>query len=554
VVGIGTLALTLLFQTTMLSGGGMMRRHTLALLIGMGALCASSTASADICRTFQPRYVLSLDAVPTSVGLCDGLPFTDVEGGQFDRYDRAIKMSRKTRITPVLFLEPPTESKAQQEWLAQHPKAAAQREKIAAAKGTRKWRMIRKVVNNHASDKLYVRNVVLTGDLLYFQDTAVARYVFLRLGLADFFDADTIYLRRGDTIDKLERRRGDYVFADGTRKGQKARFVIQDRAGLTWEDVEANLGWDMDRIRRRGGFRTARATGISATRANGVVTLPSGESLPFAAELEEDEIFVWVLAPTDRWDNLMKEMEGGRLDAEVARGITLAGDAMVDEKLRFDEPRTEEGQQDGALRHAWRAAYAGGRDTYSFNGDTYKVFLRDGRPNVPQVCVDFILDTVERYAGGWWAPKDQPRRYIRGRVDFSSLIQNRRQVRKLIRFARDNPEMVDLHSVPGPEQMPFAMRDAFYEGLRQLSPELLPGDVIIIYGLRDDGKNHWHSFQVYETDPMYGFPTSLIGNAGVARIQPWDDIMRSAPARSIRYRIRFRSDWLTQPGTPVSER
>ncbi len=531
----------------------MHRPKLIALLVALGALAATSDATADVCRTFQPRYVLSLDEVPTSVGLCDGLPFTDTVGGDFKQYDQALRLSRRTRVTPLLFLEPPTEPEGQRKYLDSNPKAAAQRAKIAAAKGTRKWRLIRKVVSAHAADKEHVRNVVMTGDLLYFQDTAVARYAFLRLGLSDFFDDEVIHLRRGDSIHKLRRAGDDYVFAEGIRAGQTARFVVQDRAGVRWQDVEPRLGWDMDRVRRRGGFRTARATGITLTRANGFVTLPSGESLAFSAELEEDEIYVWVLVPKDRWDTVMKEMEKGRLDAEVARGITLAGDAMVDEKLRFDEPRTEEGQQDGALRVAWREAYSAGRETYTFNGDSYRVFLRDGRPNVPQVCVDFILDTVERYAGGWWGNRDAPRAYTKGRVDFSDLIDNRRQVRKLVRFARDSPEMVDMHEVPTAEQMPFAMRDGFYQGLHKLAPELLPGDVIIIYGLRDDGRNHWHSFQVYETDPMYGFPTSLIGNAGVARIQPWDDIMKSAPARSIRYRVRFRSDWLTAPAT-VSER
>ena len=531
-----------------------MRRHTVCLLIGVLLIGVAATAAADVCRTFEPKYVLALDEVPTSVSLCDGLPFTGVTGGEFERYDRALRMSRKTRITPVLFLAPPTQSDTQRQYLASHPRAAAERTKIHSARGTRRWRLIRKVVGKHAADKEHVRNVVLTGDQFYFEETAVARYVFLRLGLSDFFDDETIHLRRGDSIYKLTRRGDDYVFADGVRQGQAARFVIQDRVGKRWDDVEVNIGWDLDRIRRRGGFRTVRPTGVDETRANGLVTLPSGESLPFAAQLREDEIYVSVLAPKSRWDELMTQMHRGRLDTEVARGITLAGDAMVDEKLRFDEPRTEEGQQDGALRVAWRAAYAAGRETYSFNGDNYKVFLPDGRPNVPQVCVDFILDTVERSTGGWWAPRGQQPHYVRGRVDFSDLIINRRQVRRLVQFARQHPEMVDLLTVPAAEQTPFATRSMFYASLGRLAPDLQEGDVILIYGLRDDGRNHWHSFQIYETDPMYGFPTSLIGNAGVARIQPWDDIMRSAPARSIHYRIRFRSDWLSKPNKPLSER
>lgn len=40
---------------------------------------------------------------------------------------------------------------------------------------------------------------------------------------------------------------------------------------------------------------------------------------------------------------------------------------MVGEALPFDEPKTEEGQQDGNLRPAWRWAYTHGWDSYTFN-------------------------------------------------------------------------------------------------------------------------------------------------------------------------------------------
>ena len=60
---------------------------------------------------------------------------------------------------------------------------------------------------------------------------------------------------------------------------------------------------------------------------------------------------------------------------------------QIEEGLPFDEPKTEDGQQDGKLRAEWRRAYLRGDVEYQFNEDTYWVFNREGRPHVPQVCV-----------------------------------------------------------------------------------------------------------------------------------------------------------------------
>jgi hypothetical protein len=68
--------------------------------------------------------------------------------------------------------------------------------------------------------------------------------------------------------------------------------------------------------------------------------------------------------------------------------------------------------------------------------------------------------------------------------------------------------------------------------------------VVAIFGPRSDGENHWHSFFVYDSDPVTGMPLVLASNAGRPRIRTWEAEMRSAPHRSIKARVRFRLDWL----------
>ena len=81
--------------------------------------------------------------------------------------------------------------------------------------------------------------------------------------------------------------------------------------------------------------------------------------------------------------------------------------------------------------------------------------------------------------------------------------------------------------------------------VRGMRTEVFAGDVIVIYGLRDDGLNHYHSFYVHSSDPMDNIPILLMANAGMARLQVWHDVMRSAPRRSIHYRLRFRPSWIS---------
>src|SRR5690606_36471701 len=114
---------------------------------------------------------------------------------------------------------------------------------------------------------------------------------------------------------------------------------------------------------------------------------------------------------------------------------------QVNEKLPFDEPLTEYGQQDGQLRRRWLAAYLAGKNSYEFQGDKYYVFGQSGMPLVPQVCVDFIFDTFERASGTWWRPRGSARERVLGKLDLHTLSdETRRRGTGFVEFATSNPE------------------------------------------------------------------------------------------------------------------
>ncbi len=233
---------------------------------------------------------------------------------------------------------------------------------------------------------------------------------------------------------------------------------------------------------------------------------------------------------------------------------------QVAEGLPFDEPRTEIGQEDGKLREHWGWAYRYGRTQFDYNEDRYRVFDSAGRPRVPQVCIDFVRDTFERASGSWYRPRGEPRERVAGRLDFTALgMDNERSVERFVEFAKAHEEWFEVLELAPEEQVPFAHHQEFFDRIVQDAGRYRPGDIVMIYGLRDDQKMHYHSFIVYDADPVSAVPRLVAANAGRPRIRPVAHEMASAPKRSIRARIRPRLSWLEslfvgQPAAPVTPR
>ncbi|MBH25114.1 MAG: hypothetical protein CMH57_11795 [Myxococcales bacterium] len=454
---------------------------------------------------------------------------------------------RVARLTPLLFGKTPPLNETQLRYFRENPRAAREAHAIWSEEGRSQWTKIRSLVGRYTKrDPAHLRRVLLRSGYLFVEEPFTAQMMFRRLRLDHLFsEEDTeIFLRRGAVTHRLERRDDDYVYTEGPRKGVRASLLVFDRVATDPRELSGEYAWDIDRLRRPLALRSFAVQGLSADRLTGQASLRGGDTFKATAFVKEERTVLALVVPPERRQAVLDQVRVDRRDAAIMEGILQSGEQMVDERLRFDEPRTEEGQQDGLLREVWKRAYSSKRRGYVVNGDYYPVYDRQGRPYVPQVCVDFIMDSPERWSGRWWRPKgDEPGR-TEGFLDFTDLVTHRRRVKALLEFAREHPDKADLLHFDEGRRAPYRDKEGFYAMVSGMRGEVFEGDVLVIYGLRDDGRNHYHSFYVHTTDPMSNTPILLMANAGMARLQVWHDVMKSAPRRAIHYRLRFRPDWI----------
>ena len=391
------------------------------------------------------------------------------------------------------------------------------------------------------------RALLLSEGYLYSEVPSLAASFVDVIELHHLFREPEVTLQRGSQI--LHARKGKsfwYEYVDGPERGQRARLLLLDRVWASGGDPGAPLHLDLRRVVAETGIERVRVRRITAEHVV-IDARHGGHWVPTLLSVKEGARLAL---------ECQADPEAHQAEVNQARGLAVrrlrAFDGvraaivdMVSEALPFDEPRTEEGQQDGNLRPAWRWAYTHGWDSYTFNDDSYMVFDLQGRPKVPQVCIDFITDALERASGTWWAARSAERQRLRGHVDFDEIgIENRRSVEVFLRFAKDRPELFDVSPLSEVERIRFLDRGAFFTHIGEHADRYLAGDVIAIHGPRGDGENHWHSFFVYDTDPITGLPTLLASNAGRPRIRTWEGEMRAAPLRSVHTRVRPRLEWL----------
>lgn len=458
--------------------------------------------------------------------------------------NRAHLLARSTG-EPVLFVRPPRDVPE----LAQ-----AGHFRRVLERGPSPYFSLQRIYTDLRAWPELARQVLLRDGYLYAEEPALAAALVYFVQLPHLFREDTVFIQRGDRVLETKRTsRYRYEYVDGPDAGKTARVMFADRFSLTRDGFGEPLHRDLKAVARemastRMHVRHITTDAIVADFQYGEARVPTLLSTDGARVRFECEV-----APAD--------------DGEVAFARDLAVrrrpilDALrasivsqVEEALPFDEPITEEGQQDGNLRPAWIWAYNHGWYSYEFNDDRYSVFDLQGRPKIPQVCIDFITDTFERASGTWWKHKEEERQRVPGGVDFDQLdIVNRRSVDVFLSFAWDHPEWFDTYRLQDEERIPFRRRGDFFDHLAEHRERYQPGDVIAIHGLKSDGEVHYHSFFVFEADPITGMPILLAGNAGKPRIRSWEAVMRSAPRRSIKAVVRPRLEWLERI-VPVEQR
>lgn len=398
-----------------------------------------------------------------------------------------------------------------------------------------------------------LRAVLLTDGYLYTPNAELARALERNVTLELLFDAQRLTLERGGERHELERNpAGRYVHRDGAFKGKDAKLLFLDRV------VDGALGkslhFDLSGAQASLGFEAAR-----------VLEQAPGHVVAELAYRADDDALVWQKSLLEAESPELRFVcaTGDEPRVAEARVIALRRVAVwnrierviraqIAEELPFDEPDNEWGQQDGHLRQRWHEAYLAGEERYDLNFHHYPVFTAAGAPRAPQVCIDFISETLERASGTHYRSRGQRPGRVIGKLDFDPLLgERRRSVQPFVDYARREPGW-SVKDFSGSLRVPYHFRSSFFELLEQRA-DLRRGDVVVIRGYAPWDMNHVehsHSFFIYRTDPLSGAPIRLVGNAGRPELRGWDREMGRAPRRSIRHRIRPSLEWLervTQP-------
>jgi hypothetical protein len=442
------------------------------------------------------------------------------------------------KAEPVLFVRQPEPDKNQQ--------AASYRSTLRRSSSP--WSVLKRLWAPFSLRPDLGQSVLLREGYLYADKPELAFALVDLVSAQLLFSDRRIWIQRGEHLFHAERSRtGHYVWSDGPELGQRVRLRLFDRLGTG--PVPPPLHRDFRGLSRRLGFDRVKLLHLGeqtlvAELRYGSIWVPTvieahGARLELDCELIPDDAYAQVAAFRARHEKRERALE------PLRRAIL----EQVDEGLPFDEPITEYGQQDGKLRPHWLRAYEAGKHSYEFTGDVYYVFNARGRPLVPQVCVDFIFDTFERASGTWWRPRGEPRQRVMGKLDFATLSdETRRRATSFIELASRRPDAFEVWTVPERERVPFKYGQELSKYLTESADRFQPGDVVMIRGYAPWDKRtrvmHFHSFFVFDSDPLTGMPLTLAGNPGRPVLQTWQFEAFRTPERSIWYRVRPRLEWL----------
>jgi len=471
------------------------------------------------------------------------LPGAPVNAG----FERALLLGR-ARAEPVVFLRAPR-------FDAQTGTPEARALRAALLSADRPAFAFETVLAKVKKNPELAREVFLSEGYLYSDSPALAALFVNYLSLGLLFREAELRLLRGRDVWLLRRHAGDYEYQSGPLAGQRATLLLFDRVSVAGSALGPALHLDVRALSAQSLSDEVRIERL--TESGAVAALRFGQDwLPAALRRKGAglELDCWRI-PAALRDRVEQTRAWAQRRERVAAVLARVVQTEVDEGLPFDEPKTEDGQQDGQLRPAWRRAYLEGRDSYTFNDDKYSVFDNRGRPHTPQVCIDFITDTLERASGGGFRARGEQPAYVRGRLDFDAFsLDNRRSVETFVGFARSHPEWFELTQTEPEARVPFRERTAFFRDIYARRDEYRPFDIVTIFGLRSDGKLHYHSFFVADRDPVTGAPIAVVANAGRPRIRSWENELQNAPARAIFAHIRPKLPWLEQSLAPEPAR
>lgn len=451
--------------------------------------------------------------------------------------NRARLLSR-AKAEPILFLSEPHAAKSES--------ASVRDYRRHLAEATRHWDALNFVLRRFVARPDIGRQVLLKDGYLYAKHPHMA-YAFEQLVQPEhLFDTPRIWVQRGhQTLWAKRDAKGLYYYeSTSAAEPQRVNLLHLDRIGSGAPSPPLHV--DLRELRDRLHFDRVSVEHQSQSRV--LATLHFGPHAVRAVLLVEG-----ARLRVQCEEAGTAELRRSRQQAQQrAQALTLLQWAMHDQvvdALPFDEPRKEQGNEDGVLRHRWERAYFKGRGSFRFGEIDYEVFNRAGNPRPPQVCVDFLSDTFERASGTWWTGRTRPRRRLAGRLDLGTFpLLKTRRVPDLLKFAESKPEWFEVHSVPPEQRIPFRRRNRFFKHLREGPAGYQRGDIVVVRGYTPSDREHmhYHSFFIYETDPISGVPVAIVGNAGYPHIWSFEGEARRAPDRSVWHRLRPKLPLLKQ--------
>lgn len=447
----------------------------------------------------------------------------------------------RVRSEPVFFIHEPPFSPALTPGIAVHQRSLKQYGLVRERALT--------LLRNYQGNYEVLRRLFLRSGYFFMDDGPTARELFVRLRLEHLFIEPELVLERGEEQWIVRRTaRQTYEFASGPHKGQSARLFLFDRVWVQGEEPGPPLHVDVRKFVAREGVEGLRVDHLGEQEL--VAELRFAEEwVPALLKREGTQLsLTCLLVEPDAVERVGAARERAYRRALVLDALRAAMIEQVQWGLPFDEPKTEVGQQDGALRPRFERAYASGKTEYTFNRDKYPVFGAQGQPLTPQVCIDFITETFELASGMRYPGRGEPPEKVRGAIDFDELLgSDRRREIALRDYAREQPHRFQLRDFQVSARVRYEQTASFFRFIEAQKDWMQTGDIVIIRGRSawDFYRElHTHTFFVYESDPLSGAPLLLAGNSGRPRILTWDEEMLRSPKRSIQHLLRPNWDWL----------
>jgi hypothetical protein len=463
---------------------------------------------------------------------------------------RRARLLLRANAEPVLFVRAPQPEPTDS--------AVVLAERVRITRGRRPAEAVSRLLRRFAGSPRVVGAVLLAEGYLYADEPELAAVLSDIVEPQHVTDSARIWLQRGGHTLFARRERGAYYYVDGPLANEPVRLRLFDRLGVGVPPPP--LHRDLRSLSDRLGFDELRVRHLTENEI--VMDLRYGEHwVPTGLVSQGSRLEPVVeLIGSNEAAAVQARREENRQWAAALQVLRRAMLEQINEQLPFDEPLTEEGQQDGRLRYEWMRAYDRGRLRYTFNSDFYDVFGPNGVPLVPQVCSDFVLDTFERASGTWWTPEDQPRRRVLGQWDWSPYDRIAlRNTGQFVEFARQHPELFYVLDVPKSERVMLGDSPGLSAYLLANADEYQPGDIVVIRGETpwDQDEPHTHVFLIYESDPLTRVPIVLASNPGPATLASWENESRRTPLRALFQRVRPRQDWIrsivSPPALPPAE-